>query len=123
MSCNKVIMHDSFRFVISKIASRMRREIIEVMPRCPDCGMTLDICDINTDPTNRTFDPEEKSMVFCPEELNCGYQATKKKTVEKFLAGIGFNEFLITVYRFMRDSEIKRQRKRIKSGCGGSRRQ
>ncbi len=122
MSCREVIMHDSFRFVISRIASRMRREMIEVVPRCPDCGMTLDVCDLNTDPTNRTFDPEEKCMVFCPEELLCGYQSAKKKTVEQYLAGIGFNEFLITVYRFMRDSEIKRLRKRAKANCRGSRR-
>lgn len=122
MPCKDVIMHDSFRFVIAKIAGRMRRELIEIMPRCPDCGQTLDICDLNTDPTNQTFDPEEKCMVFCPEERLCGYQAGKKKTIEKYLAGIGFNEFLITVYRFMRDSEIKRQRKRNKSGCRGSRR-
>jgi hypothetical protein len=109
----------SFSGTMLKIATRIRKEMIELFPKCPECGGILDMCELNTRPNNQTFDQDDKMLLYCPIEMDCGYSFSYKKTMEQFANDIGFNGFLLDVFRFVIEEEGKRVKSRLKK-CRGS---
>lgn len=103
----------SFNGSVMRFTSALRQSMIDKFPRCPMCKGDMDICEVNTQPDNMTG-TEHKSMLFCREEIRCGYSSFHFKTVEQYLIGSGINQIFVDVWKYMNEAESRRQVKNKK---------
>lgn len=89
---------------ISILSGRITAELYEKFPLCHKCGTRMNIQPVNDDKF-AIIGGDFKSMWFCMDEFNCGYQRATKEDIVTVLKKMNFTPKFIDAYLIAKEIE------------------
>jgi len=74
-----------------ELAELLEKNRIKKTPKCPECGETVLTFGVNTTKRNQVGG-KWRTIIYCPDDRNCGWQEMSKKTPAQLVRDWGLYE-------------------------------